>query len=64
MNANIKRFADNLKRQAQENPLLAVAIGAGAVTAVTKLIEANTQRTYAKAHVREIDRRVRAQSYK
>jgi len=53
-----KRFYNSLKQKAIENPLLALAIGAAVVTATTKLVEANTQRTYAKAHAKEIDRRI------
>lgn len=56
---NIKRFGNNLKSAAIENPLLAVALGAAVVTATAKLLDANTQRTYAKAHTKEIERRMR-----
>lgn len=59
---DVKQFADKLKQQAKENPLAAVMIGAAAVTALSKLIDSNTQRTYAKAHAKEIDRRI-AKSY-
>lgn len=64
MKENAKRFINNLKKQAEENPLAAIAIAAMFVTATSKLIESNTQRSYAKAHAKEIDRRVRMQSYK
>lgn len=58
MKEDAKRFVEKLKRQAQENPLLTIAVAAMFVTATSKLMEANTQRTYAKAHAKEIDRRV------
>ena len=57
-----KRFYNNLKRQAQENPLAAVAIAAMLITATSKLMDANTQRSYAKTHAKEVDRRI-AKSY-
>ena len=60
----MKNFYEKLKLQAQQNPVLAVAVAVTAVTAVTKLMEANTQRTYAKTHEREINRRVAMQSFK
>lgn len=53
-----KRYMNNLKRAAIENPLLTAAIAVAAVTAVAKLMDANTQRTYADAHVKEINRRI------
>lgn len=59
----MNRFVENLKKQAQENPIVAVGVAAALLTATSKLMEANTQRTYAKAHVKEIDRRI-AQSLK
>lgn len=59
----MNRFIENLKKQAQDNPIVAIAVGAALLTATSKLIDANTQRTYARAHTREIDRRV-AQSLK
>jgi hypothetical protein len=59
----MNRFLENLKAQAEANPLVAVGIAATLLHGAAKLMEANTQRTYAKAHVKEIDRRV-AQSLK
>lgn len=59
---DVKRFADNLKRQAQENPILALGVGAAVITSVSKLIEANTQRSYARTHEKEVNRRI-AKSY-
>lgn len=59
----MNRYLENLKKQAEANPLVAVGVTAALLQAMSKLMEANTQRTYAKAHVKEIDRRV-AQSLK
>jgi len=55
---DVKRFYAKLKDAAIENPLLTVAIAAGAITATAKLIDANTQRQNSKAWSREVDRRV------
>lgn len=59
----MKKFVDNLKRQAEENPMVALFIAAGTVTACAKLMDANTARVSAKTHAREVDRRIR-NSYK
>lgn len=63
MKDDVKRFYNNLKRQAQENPMAALAIGAFVITATAKLIDANTQRQNSKAWNKEVDRRV-ANTYK
>jgi hypothetical protein len=55
---DVKRFYAKLKDAAIENPLLTVAIAAGAITATAKLIDAGTQRQNSKAWSREVDRRV------
>lgn len=53
----MKRYYENLKRQAEENPLAALAIGAATVTAVTKLMQANTERKNSTTWAKEVDRR-------
>lgn len=52
-----KQFINNLKRQAQENPMLAIAVGVAAITAVTKLLAANTEHQNSKTWAKEVDRR-------
>ena len=59
----MKKFIDNLKRQAEENPLMAIVVGIAAVSAAAKLLDASTERSRAATHSREIDRRIR-NSYK
>lgn len=54
----MKKFLDNLKAQAEANPLLALAAAAALFTATSKLLDANTQRSYAKTHALEINRRI------
>ena len=53
----MKRYIDNFKKQAEENPLLALGVGAAALTAVTKLIQAGTERRNSKTWEKEVDRR-------
>jgi hypothetical protein len=46
------KFLENLKRQAEENPIMALAVGAAVVTAASKFIDASgsvaSKRAYAK----------------
>lgn len=58
---DVKKFTDNLKRQVQENPLLALSIGAMVVTATAKIIDASTQKSYARTHEKEVNRRIAKQ---
>lgn len=50
-------FVKNLKRQAEENPLLALAVGIGLLTAGTKLLGAGVDAKNAQAWSREVARR-------
>jgi hypothetical protein len=50
-------FLNNLQRQAEENPVLALAVAAGVITSITKLVEAGTNSRNAKAWTREVQRR-------
>lgn len=51
------RFVQNLKRQAEENPIVVIGVSAAFITAVSKLLDSNTKRSYAKANAQEIERR-------
>jgi hypothetical protein len=53
----MKKFANNLKIQAENNPLVAILIAATAVTAAAKLIEASTERERSKTWAKEVNRR-------
>ena len=55
----MQKFLDNLKRQAEENPIFALATGAAVIQTVTKLVQTNTQRRNAKVWKKEVDRRVK-----
>lgn len=54
----MNKFWNNLKAQAEANPVATLIAAAMLVTATSKLLEANTQRSYAKTHAREVDRRI------
>jgi hypothetical protein len=54
----MKKFTDNLKKQAEENPLLALAACAALFTATAKLMDANTARMAARTHAAEVARRI------
>lgn len=51
-------FWKNLKAAAEANPLYAIGAAAFLLTAASKVLDANTQRSYAKTHAREVDRRI------
>ena len=50
-------FLDNLKRQAEENPVVAVGVGAAAVQAVTKLLNVYIANKNSNAWKQEVKRR-------
>ena len=51
------KFLENLKAQAEANPVLAMGVAAGLITAVSKLMDANTNARNAKSWGRETRRR-------
>lgn len=53
----MKKFIDNLKKQAEENPLAALVICAGVVTAIAKLLQVNNEWSNSKTWSKEVDRR-------
>jgi hypothetical protein len=53
----MNKYIDNLKRQAQENPMAALAVAAVVITAITKLMQANNDRQNSQTWKREVDRR-------
>lgn len=54
----MNKFLENLKRQAEENPVVVFGTAALLLTAVSKLMDSNTQRSYAKTHQLEVARRL------
>lgn len=55
----MNEFLKNLQRQATENPMVAVGIGAAFLQSASKFLAANTARDNAKTYKKEIDRRVK-----
>lgn len=53
----MKKYIDNLKRQAEENPLVALAVAGAVVTAAAKLMQANTERKNSNTWAKEVERR-------
>lgn len=60
---NQQKFVNNLKRQIEENPLVALGVAVALITATSKLMDANTARSAARTHALEVARRV-AMSHK
>lgn len=53
----MEKFLENLKHQAEENPVLAMGVAAGLLTAISKLLDANTNARNSKSWDRETKRR-------
>lgn len=58
----MKKFVENLKRQAEENPFLALGIGAAVLTAAGKFIDAAGHAAGSRAYARQVDDRIRKSS--
>lgn len=54
---DIDKFKQNLKRQVEENPILAIGVFAATATAVSKLVNANSERRRVETWKRETARR-------
>ena len=52
----MKRYIDNLKTQAEENPLVAAGIGITLIVAIKGLLQADNDRRNTKTWAREVDR--------
>lgn len=53
------RFIDNLKRQAEDNPIAALAVGAAALSAVGKFIEQAGHARGSHAYAKDVERRIK-----
>jgi hypothetical protein len=53
----MNEFLTNLKRQAQENPMFALAAGAAVITAVTKFLGAMVASHNSRVWAKEVARR-------
>jgi hypothetical protein len=55
----MKRFWEKLKLQAEENPIVALGIGAAILTAVGKFIDAAGHYRGSNAYARDVNRRIK-----
>lgn len=53
----MNKFLDNLKRQAEENPVLALGVAAALITATSKLIDSTANAKNSRAWAQEVQRR-------
>ena len=56
----MNEFLENLKREASENPVFAIAVCAGLLTAASRFINASGNARNSKAWAKEVDRRIKA----
>jgi len=54
---DMKRFVDQLSRQAEENPLLALTVLTAVAATATKLMQASAEQRNSKSWAKEVDRR-------
>lgn len=53
------RFFENLKRQAEENPIVSLGVGAAILTAVGKFIDAAGHARGSHAYAKDVNRRIK-----
>jgi hypothetical protein len=58
------QFINNLKTQAEQNPVLALAVGAGLITAISKFMNATSDSRNSRAWAKEVSRRAMKDSLK
>lgn len=55
----MNRFLENLKREAEENPVIALGVAAGLVTAISQLVNASANKRNSASWRKEVNRRDR-----
>lgn len=55
----MEKFLENLKREAEANPVMALAVGAALITAVSKLLDAHGHNAGSRAYARQIEYKLR-----
>jgi TolB-like protein len=55
----MNEFLENLKTQASENPVFALGVAAGLITAISKLTDSLVNSKNSKAWAKEVERRVK-----
>jgi hypothetical protein len=54
----MKKFVDNLKRNAQENPVQTLIVAALVLTAMAKFVESAGHAAGSRAYARQVDHRI------
>lgn len=52
-------FLNSLKREAENNPILALGVGAALLTAISRFIDASGHAKGSRAYARDVERRIR-----
>lgn len=60
----MNEFIDNLKREAAANPIMALAVTAGLLTAAGKFVEAVGHHKGSTAFAKDVERRIKASKNK
>ena len=55
---SMDKFLNNLKREAEENPILALGVGAALITALSKFVDARGHAKGSQAYARDVERRI------
>jgi hypothetical protein len=55
----MNRFFENLKREAEQNPTLALGIGTAFLAAVGKVIQAHGESAGSRAYARQVNYKIR-----
>ena len=55
----MKKFAENLKRQAEENPVVILVIAVAAITASAKLVDSAGHARGSNAYAKQVNYRVK-----
>lgn len=55
----MEKFLNNLKHQAEANPIVALGVAAALLTAMGKFVDAAGHAKGSRAYARDVDRRIR-----
>jgi 3D (Asp-Asp-Asp) domain-containing protein len=55
----MNEFLENLKRQAAQNPIVALGVAAAVITSISKFIDASGHAKGSRAYARDVDRRIK-----
>lgn len=55
----MNKFLENLKREAEENPVLAMVVSTALLTAVSKLIKAHGEAAGSRAYARQVNWKIK-----